>query len=195
MRDDDGMPVAVVSVIASSLITFASLAFTYRQGREQRRHDAAQAFQSRAWEFQRDGHLKLLEVFAKIKDQTSDGYKVATNLEIWREDISEHRVVILAYGSDACQRDIEILLSHLDNLQSSPEVGSLVLKALKAEEEWNELRNPWQSHDGPILPLLEATRATKQAVRDAYVYDAPALEQAVQNAIASTRGSLRGDLN
>lgn len=190
------MDVAVVSVVSSGLVAVGSLGFQWRNGNEQRRHDATQAFEARAWDLKRESHLELLETLSRIKDHANDGYAVAAEGVTWLESFYSAQAAIVAYGSDECRGDLDTLMDFVGDLGPlDEEVAKDVNHALGMEDALAEIVR--QGRKGNFLPMsdtLEAKNNAEQRVRDSFTYDDAALRNLVNKLIDSTRRSLRGGL-
>lgn len=185
------MSIAVVSVVASALITLASLAFSFFQARGQRRHDATQAFEERAWELKVEAHLRLIQVSASMLDVVDEPHQVALNASRTEEELKlEIQPSVLAYGSDACQTDLEALITltrkYADHVDLFDEV---------------KLRNIRQAKERAIdvhdfeeaAAQRDKERQLIDRVGNGFKYDPAELRQALESAIRSTRQSLRGE--
>lgn len=194
MREDVGMDVAVVSVISSGLVAVGSLVLQWRNGAEQRRHDATQAFEARAWDLKREGHLSLLDVLNRIRDSADDGYVVATKGRSWLEEFYEAQPVVVAYGTDECRHDLDALMTFVADFGPLDEtVRAAMRRAYRANQEVeNAFDNP--NDATPMGPRLQERTDAQQLVRDLFIYSEPELRRLVVKLIASTRSSLRGGL-
>src|SRR4051812_19508930 len=59
-------PVALASVISSGLIAGGSLWFNYRNGRQQRTHEASLAYEARVWGIKNDALFEVISATRRL---------------------------------------------------------------------------------------------------------------------------------
>lgn len=98
--------VALASVVTSGVIAAGSLLATYISARQQRRHEAGQAFEQRIWEEKRRVLIELISACRALLDQLPDDWgdgDAAVGVSRARSEFVSLAGGIEAYASEACR--------------------------------------------------------------------------------------------
>lgn len=185
--------VALVSVIGSSSLALGSLVVGYLNSKEQRKHEASLAFESRAWERKSDALFRAIRAARAVCDSFKLDGDVARvdslrQIEALRAELIDVLPVIEAYGSEQARDSLHRVRAVLGEVYFDPGWLPYIGDVRRRKADLIEARDFDAAHGLRV----EEQRAMNELFKS-LKWDPDRLEDALLALIDSARLSVRTD--
>lgn len=191
--------VALASVIGSSGLALGTLLVGHLNSKQQRNHEAALAYESRAWEQKSEALFRTIRAARAVCDAIQSERNPALRTGLGRVDtlraihalraeLAEVLPVIEAYGSENARRDLHQVHAVMQEVYFEPAYLEDIAEYRTEKAKLIEA----QDFDAAAA-LRDREVAATGGLFETVTLDAPKLERALLALIESARLSVRGD--
>lgn len=136
MGHDDGMSVAVVSIVASSSVAIASLVAGVVQHFSRLKHEKTLSFETRSWDLKAKAHVEVIQIASVLLGVAED----PAGLVLWHLDeigpLKDHEAVMYIYADKECRKALGEVIQTLERIDDKVDLLDVVMvPSLMREKE------------------------------------------------------------
>lgn len=184
------MSLAALSIVSSTVVAVLTVVGNVFVNAHRSSHERRAQFEERAWAAKSAAHLETIDIALALQELRGNDGTAELLIEDLANDLSGQAAALSAFASDACRKDFDAVLRHVQGVVASFD------ERLRREAWSARSRRKSKQVSGDAtewLGLWSREEEAKQALADAAEWDRRLVCDMARRLADSTRRSLRGE--